>query len=127
MTVHILLWIIQAILAIKLTTTAVSHGLQHSKPDMRQAIEKMGGNSRLWHSLIAVLVLFSAVGLILPGLLGYMPSLTIWAAILSAFLLLGSIIFHTRYRDKPMVFVSIVLFIFSAFVAYGRYALAPFQ
>ena len=124
---NIALWIVQVILAIKLLTAAFSHGVRQSKPEMQQAIEKMGATHRFWHNLVAVLVFIAALGLILPGLLGFQPALTVWAAILSAVLMLVSIFFHTRYRDTPMVFVSIVLFIFAAFIAYGRYALAPFQ
>lgn len=124
---NLALWIVQVILAIKLLTAAFSHGVRQSKPEMKQAIEKMGATHRFWHNLVAVLVLIAALGLILPGLLGFQPALTVWAAILSAVLMLVSIFFHTRYRDTPMVFVSIVLFIFAAFIAYGRYALAPFQ
>jgi len=124
---NIALWIVQVILAIKLLTAVFSHGVRQSKPEMQQAIEKMGATHRFWHNLVAVLVLIAALGLILPGLLGFQPALTVWAAILSAVLMLVSIFFHTRYRDTPMVFVSIVLFIFAAFIAYGRYALAPFQ
>jgi hypothetical protein len=34
-------------------------------------------------------------------------------------------IFHLRSREKPMIFVSLVLFAFAAFIAYGRGVLAP--
>ena len=123
---NIALWIVQAILAIKLITTAVSHAFPQSKVEMRQAVEKMGTGSRLWHGLVAVLTLVSAVGLILPGLFGVQTQLVLWAAVLTGVLMLASIFFHVRYRDKPIIIADIVLFILAAFVAYGRYALAPF-
>jgi putative oxidoreductase len=123
---NILLWVLQAILAIKLLTITFSHGIQKSKLEMQQAMEKMGKASRLWHTLIAILVFVAAAGLILPGLLGYWPQLTIWSALLAAVLMLGSIFFHVRFRDKPNIFVSIILFAFAVFIAYGRLVLSPF-
>ena len=71
---NIALWVIQAILAIKLVSTAFSHGLQRSQTEMQQATEKMGKTSRLWHTLIAILAFVFAVGLILPGWLGVYPA-----------------------------------------------------
>lgn len=123
---NILLWALQVILAIKLMTTTFSHGIQKSKPEMQQAIEKMGKTSRLWHTLIAMLALVCAVGLILPGGLEFYPQLVIWAAALSAVMMLVSVYFHVRFRDKPKVFVSIVLFAFAVLIVYGRLVLAPF-
>lgn len=93
---------------------------------MQQAIEKMGKTSRLWHTLIAMLALVCAVGLILPGGLEFYPQLVIWAAALSAVMMLVSVYFHVRFRDKPKVFVSIVLFAFAVLIVYGRLVLAPF-
>jgi hypothetical protein len=40
-------------------------------------------------------------------------------------MLLASIFFHVKFREKPQVFVSVILFAFAAFVAYGRWVLAP--
>ena len=123
---NIILWALQVILAIKLLTTSLSHGFQTSKPEMKQAVDKMRTSSRFWHALIAILVFVAAVGLILPGWLGIYPQLVIWTAALAALLMLVSIYFHVRFREKPKVFVSVILFVFAVFVAYGRIVLVPF-
>jgi hypothetical protein len=120
------IWVAQAILAIKLITAAFSHGLPWSKPAMQQAIEKMGDSARFWHTLIAILCILAAAGLILPGLLGFWPQITAWAAGVTALMMLGSIYFHVRFRDKPMIFVSVILFALAVFIAYGRLVLSPF-
>ena len=120
------LWVIQVILSIKLTTAALSHGFQQSKPTMQQSIEKMGADARFWHILVSILCILAVAGLILPGLLGFWPQFTVWAAILSAILLLVSIYFHIKFREQPMVFVSLILFAFALFIAYGRLVLSPF-
>lgn len=124
---NLALWVVQAILSIKLITAALSHGFPQSKPDMQQAIEKMGTGARFWHVLVAFLCILTTAGLILPGLLGFWPPITVWAAGVVALMMLGSIYFHVRFRDKPMIFVSVVLFIFAVFIAYGRLVLSPFQ
>jgi len=123
---NIILWALQVILAIKLLTTSFSHGFQTSKPEMKQAVDKMRTSSRFWHALIAILVFVAAVGLILPGWLGIYPQLVIWTAALAALLMLVSIYFHVRFREKPKVFVGVILFVFAVFVAYGRIVLVPF-
>ncbi len=124
---NIALWVVQAILAIKLITAAFSHGIPQSKPTMQQAIDKMGTGARIWHILVAILSIGAAAGLILPGLLGLQPLITVGAALLAALMMLASIYFHVKFREKPNVFVSIVLLAFAVFVAYGRLVLAPFK
>lgn len=123
---NIALWVAQAILAIKLITAAFSHGYPKSKLNMLQAIEKMGTGARFWHVLVATLCILTAAGLILPGLLGFWPQITVCATGVVALMMLGSIYFHVRYRDKPMLFVSVILFAFAVFIAYGRLVLSPF-
>lgn len=123
---NIALWVVQAILVIKLITAAFSHGIPQSKATMQQAIEKMGTGARFWHILVAILSIVAAAGLILPGLLGIQPLITVGAALFTALMMLASIYFHVKFREKPHVFVSIVLLAFSIFIAYGRLVLAPF-
>jgi hypothetical protein len=48
------------------------------------------------------------------------------ASILSI-MLLFSIFFHIKSREKPKIFVSVILFVFAVFVAYGRWILIPLQ
>jgi hypothetical protein len=117
---NIALWIVQAILAIKLLTTAMSHGLQQSKPTMAEAIEKRGRSARPLLYTSAVLCLLGAAALILPGLLSLSAWITPIAAALLAVLLLISALLHIRCRTQPKIFVSLVLFVFAAFIAYGR-------
>jgi hypothetical protein len=123
---NIALWVIQAILAIKLITAAFSHGLPQTKPAMQQAIAKMGPGARFWHILVSILSIVAAAGLILPGLLGFWPKITVWSASVTALMMLASIYFHVKFREKPKVFVSIILFAFAVFIAYGRFVLSPF-
>jgi len=120
---NIALWIIQAILGIKLITVSYTHGLRQSQPTIQEAIQKMGKFSQTLLSIIAACTFIGTLGLILPGILGLPTWITpLTAAILSSMLLV-SIFFHIKCREKPKIFVSIVLFALAAFVAYGRWVL----
>ena len=119
------LWAIQIILGIKLITVFYTHGLRQSKTTMQAAIQKMGTSSRPLLSTIAVCTLIGTVGLILPGILKLSSQITVITALILALLLLISIFFHVKYREKPNIFVSVILAAFAAFVAYGRWVLVP--
>lgn len=120
---HTILWVIQIILGIKLITVACTHGLHQSNPTMREAMQKMGGFSQPLLSIIAALTFTGAVGLTLPGILGTLNWLTPATATILSIMLLSSIYFHAKYREKPKVFVSVILSAFAAFIAYGRWVL----
>ena len=120
-----ILWIIQIILGIKLITVTFTHGFRQSAPSMQEAMQKMGKGSQPLHYIIALCTFIGTLGLILPGL----PGSAVWIipamAVVMSVMLLVSIFFHVKLRDKPQVFVSVILFAFAAFIAYGRWVLAP--
>jgi len=125
MHLHTALWIVQIILGIKLLSITHSHGIRQSQPAMQDAIQRMGRLARPLHHAIAFFAFLGAMGLILPGLLGSPASLTAVTAILLSIMLLSSIFFHVRSREKPNIFVSVILFAFALFVAYGRWGFIP--
>lgn len=122
---NIALWVVQVILGIKLITVSYTHGLRQSQPTMQEAIQKMGRLSRPLLYLVAACTFLGAVGLILPGVLRSSMWITPLVAAILSIMLLVSLFFHIRVREKPKVFVSLILFAFAAFVAYGRWVLAP--
>ncbi|MBN2148884.1 MAG: DoxX family protein [Anaerolineales bacterium] len=121
-----ILWIIQIILAIKLITAAFVHGINQSKPTMHEAIGRLGSFSRPLLYLVAAIIFIGSLGLILPGVFGTLTWITPVTATILAVVLLFSMVFHIKSREKPNVFVSIILAAFAAFIAYGRWVLAPF-
>jgi hypothetical protein len=122
---NIFLWALQVILSIKLLDVAYKHGLRRGMPTMQDAIGRLGAAAPLLLTIFAVCALLGVAGLLLPGLLSLPAILTPTSALFVAVLLLISIYFHLRSRDKPKIFVSLVLLAFALFIAYGRYALAP--
>ena len=122
----ILLWIIQIILAIKLLTVTVTHGFQQSKPTMQESIQRVGKAATRLHILAAAGTFSATLGLLLPGVMTLPTWVTPAAAVFSGLLLLISIFFHIKGREKPMVFVSLILSALAVIVAYGRWMLFPF-
>lgn len=122
---HTALWIIQIILGIKLVSISYTHGLRQSQPAMQDAIQRMARLAQPLHLAIAVLAFAGAMGLTLPGVLRLPAWTTSLTGILLSILLLASIFFHVRSREKPNIFVSLILFVFAALIAYGRWGYAP--
>ena len=118
---NIVLWVFQAILAIKLLTVSIEHGFRQGKPEMVGAIQKLGRTSIVLLYLTTLASFFGALALILPGLIGWPPIVTPLAALAVAVLLLASIPLHLRSREKPKIFVSLVLLVFAIIVAIGRW------
>ncbi len=119
------LWAIQIILSIKLITVSYTHGLRQSQPIMQEAIQKLGKFSRPLLYIISVCTFIGAVILALAGVLRLPNWVISITAVIMAIMLLFSIFFHIKSREKPKIFVSVVLLVFAAFVAYGRWALNP--
>ena len=125
MNINTALWIIQIILGVKLITISYTHGLRQSQSAMQEAIQKLGGFSKPLLYTVALCTFIGTAGLILPGVLESWTWITPVTALILSIMLLISILFHIKCREKPKVFVSIVLFVFAIFVAYGRWALVP--
>ena len=119
------LWAIQIILSIKLITVSYTHGLRQSQPIMQEAIRKLGKFSRPLLYIISVCTFIGAVILALAGVLRLPNWVISITAVIMAIMLLFSIFFHIKSREKPKIFVSVVLLVFATFVAYGRWALNP--
>jgi hypothetical protein len=120
-----ILWVLQAILSIKLISVAFSHGLQRDKAEMRNGIERMRTFAKPLLTATSLTMLMGALALVGPAI-SWIPGrlATLSAAVLAPSMLLA-VLFHVRCRDQPKVMVSIVLFAMTAFVAYGRWRLSP--
>lgn len=122
---HIALWVLQVALAIKLASTAYTHGLHRNRTSMQMGLQRLGAVGRLVLIVTALCSFAGALGLVVPGAIGVAPWLTPWSAALIALLMLVAACFHIRCRREPKVWVSLVLCALAAFVAIGRWVLAP--
>jgi len=123
---NIVLWVLQAILALKFASVAYTHGLRPDPTKMERGTQRLGAATRPLLILVAAGTFLSTIGLILPAAIGVLPWLTSLSAAVLALMMLCAIGLHLLCRERAKVVVGIVLFALAAFVAYGRWVIAPF-
>jgi hypothetical protein len=123
---NVLLWIVQAALALLYGSGGAYKTFKFSElANQMQALPHAG-----WRAL-GVLELAGAVLLIVPAATKWMPSLTPLAALVLTLETLGLAVLYSQYSLKvtaanPLVW-AVVMALLAAFVAYGRYALSPLE
>ena len=79
----------------------------------------------LFVRFIGVAEALGAIGLILPGLLRIRPGLTPLAAAGLVIIMIGATVLTLAGGDIALALIPLVVGLLSAFVAYGRWRLAP--
>ena len=123
---NIVLWAVQVVMAalffmggtVKLTQPKAKLA---AATNMAWAEDFSQGTVRL----IGGLEVLGAVGLILPALTDIAPWLTPLAGLGLVLTMLGAALTHTRRGEYSMIGINMVLLALAAFVAYGRWVLAP--
>jgi uncharacterized membrane protein YphA (DoxX/SURF4 family) len=116
------LWVVQALLA---AVFLFSGGMKLVLP-----LEKMTGPIPVpgaFLRFIGVAEVLGALGLILPGLLRVRPGLTPLAATGLVIIMTGATVMGLISRDVAMTLIPFVVGLLAAFVAYGRWRLAPLR
>jgi hypothetical protein len=114
------LWIVQGLLA---ALFLFAGGMKLVLPlDALTAQMPLPG---LFMRFIGVAEVFGAIGLILPGLLRIRPRLTSLAAAGLVIIMIGATVLTLAGGDVGLVLIPLVVGLLSAFVAYGRWRLAP--
>ena len=117
------LWILQVLAALGYGASGVMKVFLFEK--ISHDVASFGALPRPAWTALGLIELLCVAGLLLPGLLGGRPELTVAAA---AVLALESLVFiwvHIQYKEVPPIIMSAVLGLLMAFVAYGRFALSP--
>ena len=122
---NIVLWVLQVSLALKFMSVAYTHGIHPDPTKMQRGLQRLGAAARPLLTLIALGAFLGGICLILPAAAGILTWLTPLSAALLALMMLVAIGFHVACRETPNVVVGIVLFVLAAFVAYGRWVIAP--
>jgi uncharacterized membrane protein YphA (DoxX/SURF4 family) len=117
---NIALWIIQALLA---ALFLFAGGMKLIMPieEMTKQIPLPG----LFLRFIAVCEVLGAVGLVLPWLLRIRPGLTPLAAAGLVIIMIGATVISVMIGQIATALFPLVTGILAAFVAYGRWRLAP--
>jgi uncharacterized membrane protein YphA (DoxX/SURF4 family) len=117
---NIALWIVQGLLA-ALFLWAGGFKLVAPIEEMTKQMPLPG----LFLRFIAVCEVLGALGLILPGLLRIRPGLTSLAAAGLSIIMIGATVVTLMTGDIATALIPLVVGILAAFVAYGRWRLAP--
>ena len=117
---NIALWIAQGLLA---AIFLFAGGMKLVLPveEMTKQLPLPG----LFLRFIAVCEVLGAIGLILPWLLGLRPGLTPLAAAGLVIIMIGATVLTLATAGITMALIPLVVGILAAFVAYGRWRLAP--
>ena len=114
------LWIVRGLLALLFLWAG---GIKLVLP-----LEKLTGPvpvPGLFLRFIGVAEVLGAIGLILPGLLRIRPALTPLAASGLVIIMIGATVLTLAGGDVAPALIPLVVGLLSAFVAYGRWRLAP--
>ena len=122
MTLNVVLWIVQGLLALLFLFAG---GMKLVVP-----IEQMTAQGPLPVSVplfkfIGVVEVLGALGLILPGLLKIQTGLTPLAAAGLVIIMMGAVVITMQGGNVGGAVVSLITGLLAAFVAYGRWRLAP--
>jgi DoxX-like family len=114
------LWVVQGLLALLFLFAG---GMKLVLP-----LEKLTGPvplPGLFMRFIGVAEVLGAIGLILPGLLRIRPGLTPLAAAGLVVIMIGATVITLVGGELVAALISVVVGLLAAFVAYGRWRLAP--
>jgi len=115
------LWIIQTLLGL-LFLLSGSMKFVMSVAEMTKAMPSMPG----WFlHFIGVMEILGGLGLILPSLLRIRPGLTPLAAAGLVIIMIGATVITVMTTGIAMAMVPLIVGILAAFVAYGRWRVAP--
>ena len=122
---HYILWIVQILLAL-LFLFAGGTKLVMSIEAMDEMSRQSGQTPLpgLFTRFLGVVEVLGALGLILPGLLRIKPGLTPLAAAGLVIIMIGATVLTARVHVAGAV-MPLVVGLLAAFVAYGRWRLAP--
>ena len=114
------LWIVQGLLALLFLFAG---GMKLVQPiEVLTAQMPLPG---LFVRFIGVAEVLGAIGVILPGLLRIRPGLTPLAAAGLVIIMIGATALTLAGGDVALALIPLVVGLLSAFVAYGRWRLAP--
>src|SRR5256885_3941628 len=119
---NIVLWIIQVLLALLFLFAG---GTKLVLPP--EALKGPVAVPILFLRFIGVCEVLGGLGLILPGLLHIKPGLTPLAAAGLVVIMIGATVYTLAAGDVAPALIPLVVGLFAAFVAYGRWRLVPLR
>lgn len=118
-TLHIVLWIVQVLLAAMLLWAGY---MKVSQPieELAQELPWAKDIPLLLVRFIGISELAGALGLILPSLLRIQSELTVWAGIGIMLIMIFAVVFHISRAEYNYITVNVIMLAAGGFVAWGR-------
>ena len=120
---NILLWILQILFGIYFTFIGVMHFI--IPPGLPAPMSWMYELSPTLHFVSGIAEILGGLGLILPSLTRIQPRLTPFAGAGLVMVMVGALIWHLQRGEMQNIYFNIMLALIAAFIAYGRWKLAP--
>ncbi len=118
------LWVVQVVLALAFLGAGYDQAVLYD-----DAGRRMAWVAALPHKLavtLGTLEMLGAIGLIVPAWTRVQPWLTPTSALALAVLMAAAVAFHATRREIPQIAFSGTFCLVAAFVAFGRFVVAPF-
>lgn len=120
---NITLWVLQIGLGVYFIAVGVTHFVV---PDgLPETLSWMYDLSDTAHYLAGTAEILGGLGLVLPSLTKIQPGFTVWAALGLVVVMVLAAFWHIGREEYQNVVTNVVLGGLLAFVAYGRWRLAP--
>lgn len=120
---NLLLWGLQIVLGVYFIFTGVMHFVV--PPGLPEPMAWMYGLPSTLHAVSGAAEVLGGLGLILPGLTRIQTRLTPLAALGLVLVMLGAAAWHVGRGEFASIFMNAILGGLAAFVAYGRWKIAP--
>ena len=120
---NIFLWVLQILAALIYGASGVMKVFMLDK--VREGVQSFDALPKQAWIALGILELFCVVGLIVPSVFRWHPTLTVVAATVLAIESLVFIGVHVMYHEMSPIVMSVVLGLLMAFIAYGRMFLKP--
>ncbi|MBA2336446.1 MAG: DoxX family protein [Acidimicrobiia bacterium] len=118
-----LLWVLQVVFGVYFIAVGVVHFLVPE--GLPGPMEWMYELSDPLHIVAGVAEILGGMGLILPGLTGVHPHLTVLAAAGLVIMMLGAAVWHLSRGEAANIALNLVNAAVLGFIAYGRWRLSP--
>jgi uncharacterized membrane protein len=122
--VNTVLWVAQVLLALAFFGAGFDQAFVYEDAGRRMAW--VAALRKRLAVVLGALEMLGAVGLIVPAWTGMMPWLTATAALALAVLMGLAVAYHVTRREIPQIAFSVTFGLVAAFVAIGRFVIAPF-
>lgn len=120
---NILLWVLQILAALMYAASGIMKIFMFD--EISKEVPSFGAMPKEAWMALGIVELVCTVGIIVPSVFRWKPTLTVVAATILAIESLVFIWVHVRYRETGSIIMMVVLGLLMAFLAYGRKVLKP--